>query len=1043
MKILFAKHLQFLYVLDACLTIGLQAVADTLGLEPPLTQESLEFTSSTFRVREDSGKAVVTVVRNAPSGGSVTVDYAATAGTNAWNSATAGADFVATSGTLVFGPGETNKIFVVQILEDGLVEGDENVLLTLSHPSDGTVLGGQSQSILTIEDNEIPTFLDESYHPSWPPAGDAVGTVLAQPDGKFILGGQFQSLTPGSGPTLVGRLNADGTRDTTFRLVESAYKDSGFVRTMALQPNGKIVITGLFSTAVDGVRRHNVARLNSDGSLDTNFTASLSVVISDALVTGILIEPDGKIILGRSLTHSGLVRLNADGSLDPTFDGSRAGGRLIPDLDSILQPDGKLIVGRGCLTRLNADGSRDASFLPCDGFLSTVDARPLAVRSDGRILAQIWQPPLTEFGGSSLSGLVLLNPDGSLNQRYPFPGVRFGHDSYVISAAYSQDGSALIAGNLRSIDGSARVGLARLFSNSGTQAFEFPSLAIKAAEEAGFADILVQRTGDSSTAADVAIETVNGSARAGQDFQAQSGTLHFAPLETTKAFTVPIIDNVLVNSNTDFQVGLSSPSNGVLLGVGSRTEKITIIDNERPGSVDREFNPPSPLIDQWLAQPDGRVLVSLQSKGPDTRAELRTNVFRLNVDGSIDTTFKLDIPLVPSGWGFLVQQRISALSLQPDGKILIGGFGGLIVNGTAQDGVARINSDGTLDTLFHSALGASNSVVNIIVVQSDGRLLIGENDLSDSIPRPTVARLRANGELDQSFDLGVGIVGAVWTTKLNSIIAQPDGKVLIAGDFTSVGGKTRRGVARLNPDGSLDTTFDPGSGVTGSVTGMALQPDGKIIIVGWFDTFNGVVLGGMARLNSNGSLDKNLKSFESGGVSVNDQTVPITIALQSDGRILLAGGSFVSANTEGFQQRQGVARVNADGTLDTSFEADAGIYIGDVCCDLAQLPVSSISVLPDGSILAGGGFKTFGGVPRPGLVRLHGDPPLRFAGISTISQMNLNSLPGRTYLLERSADLQSWFPVRTNKAASYLLNLADPDAANFPRRFYRARLTIP
>ena len=136
-----------------------------------------------------------------------------------------------------------------------------------------------------------------------------------------------------------------------------------------------------------------------------------------------------------------------------------------------------------------------------------------------------------------------------------------------------------------------------------------------------------------------------------------------------------------------------------------------------------------------------------------------------------------------------------------------------------------------------------------------------------------------------------------------------------------------------NADGSLDDSFDPGAGATGSILSMALQPDGKIIIAGHFDRFNRILVEGIARLNPDGSLDKSFKSYRETGVAVNNLTVPMTVTLQPDGRILLAGDSFSSVNGADYHLRQGVARVNTDGTLDTSFDAGAGFYVGERCCD--------------------------------------------------------------------------------------------------------------
>jgi uncharacterized delta-60 repeat protein len=1026
----------------AVLAQGPLALCGAAAAEPSPT---LEFASPTFSVREDGREAVIGVLRKPQGESTVTVDYTAAPGTNRWDSASPGADFLTTSGTLVFGPGQTNQTFRVQILDDGFVEGDEAVLLTLSNPSPDALLGPQARAVLTIEDNEVPTWLDPTFHPGFPLAG--VAPLLVQPDGKILLGGQLSN--PGPEPVtieVVVRLNRDGTQDSTFPPVKSPWPRSvstTFVSAMALQADGKLLIGGVFSE-LSGTSRTNLARLNPDGSVDTTFAVSLNRSSSDSPVKAILIEPGGKIVIGgafhivNGVARPGLARLDSDGSLDPDSDVSEAVRRALIDYDVLLQPDGKLLVGSSCTTRLNADGSTDASFLPCDGQHLELDVRPLAVRSDGKILVQTWQSPLPPLGGSGLPGLMLLNPDGSMHQRYPFPGVNFPHDSYVISAAFGPDGSALIAGSLRS-----QIGLARLFSDGSLPAFQFSSARMRVAENGTIASIVVQRTGDSSAAAEVHFATSNGSGQAGQEFQVQSGTLEFAPLETTKTIKIPVLDNAELNDTKTFIVTLDSPSEGFVLGAGPSTETISIFDDEHSGSVDLDFNPALSSTGAWLRQADGKILVARRSNGiyPDPGVPPSSSVSRLNADGSPDTAFKLDVPPLPYWPGYLVEQLVAAFAAQSDGKILLGAATPFIVNGTQQDGVARIKPDGTLDPEFKADLGASNGIVRIVAVQADGKILVGENFYdANSRDHPVIVRLKSNGEPDRSFDMGPGIAGGIWTTKLTSILPQPNGEIWIAGDFGSVGGVARPGIARLNSDGSVDREFDPAFlGAAGSVTSAAVQPNGKIIAVGEFATS----YGGVVRLNSDGSGDKTFNSFGAAdGVSVRDLTAPVVIALQPDGRFLLAGSSFSSDKNGTLQERQGVARLNSDGTLDTSFDVGPGFYIDDVCCDLAQLPVSSILVLPNGNILAGGGFTSFGGVPRPGLVRLHGDPPLRFASISRGMQLGLNTLPGRRYALEASPDLRTWYPWHTNTATSYLLRIHEVDPGSGPR-FYRAHLLGP
>src|SRR5262249_33894087 len=152
---------------------------------------------------------------------------------------------------------------------------------------------------------------------------------------------------------------------------------------------------------------------------------------------------------------------------------------------------------------------------------------------------------------------------------------------------------------------------------------------------------------------------------------------------------------------------------------------------------------------------------------------------------------------------------------------------------------------------------------------------------------------------------------------VKSIAVQPDGRVLIGGSFTNVNGASRNRIARLNADGTVDGSFssyveiffDPDYNPS-SVASMAIQPDGKILMAGTFYRIDGVTRRGIARLDAGGTLDTNFAAV-SGAPDVR------AVALQSDGKVLI-GGTFTSINGT---NRNRIARLNADGSLDLSFDS--------------------------------------------------------------------------------------------------------------------------
>ena len=212
--------------------------------------------------------------------------------------------------------------------------------------------------------------------------------------------------------------------------------------------------------------------------------------------------------------------------------------------------------------------------------------------------------------------------------------------------------------------------------------------------------------------------------------------------------------------------------------------------------------------------------------------------------GTIDLTFN---PTDPGfGFGDGPDFYVYTSSLQSNGKIIIGGEF-TRYNGTAINRIARLNTDGSLDVSFNPGTGADN-IVRICILQPDGKIIIGGSFSSyNGTSRNGIARLNSDGSLDVSFIPGSGANGDI-----RSIRVLPDGKFIIGGEFISYNGTAIRHVARLNSDGTLDTGFNTGTGPDNGVFAITLQPDNKIIIGGAFSSYNGTARNGIARLNADG-----------------------------------------------------------------------------------------------------------------------------------------------------------------------------------------------
>jgi len=329
--------------------------------------------------------------------------------------------------------------------------------------------------------------------------------------------------------------------------------------------------------------------------------------------------------------------------------------------------------------------------------------------------------------------------------------------------------------------------------------------------------------------------------------------------------------------------------------------------------------------------------------------------------------------------------QVNVLALAPDGKILLGGQF-TTVSGASSNRIARLNTNGSRDLSFVVGTGF-NTAVTMLAVQADGKVLVGGafTSYNGSACSRTV-RLNADGSLDATFDTGTGPNGEVFCGTLRS-----DGSLLIAGSFSSVNGTSRAGIACLLANGAVDTSFDPGLGFNNAVYGVALQPDGRILAGGVFTSFNGSVpCARIARLNSDGSYDTGFNP----GIGFNSWVY--AIAVQADGMIV-CGGNFTSVNAT---SRRRIARLNADGSVDNTF------IVGNACNNW----VYALHCNPEGKVTVAGGFTAYDGTPLNRLMRLDAgcDKELRLT-LSTDgngAQTGWELLPvGYTYVVNSGSGL--------------------------------------
>ena len=686
---------------------------------------------------------------------------------------------------------------------------------------------------------------------------------------------------------------------------------------MVVQSDGKIVTGGTFlGLSTDFV----VIRYNPDGSLDPTFSEDgwlLTDFGGGEVALALALQSDGKIIAAGAMNHNAFVlaRYNPDGSLDTTFDGD---GKVLTDLPGgevinavVVQNDGKIVVaGRAfastedfALARYNTDGSLDSSF-DADGIVLTDiagdidDGRAIALQTDGKIL-------VTGYAENNTQDIVVVryNSDGSLDTTFSGDGIQTTdigfHDDIGNAIKVQADGKIVVAGST----GSASVqnfALVR-YNADGSLDTTFSGDGLVSTDFAGGTDqgYALALQGDGKLFVSGYATTSNG-----MDFAAARYTA-----DGSLDATFDTDGKALVDFNAEFEYGLSA-----------------------------------------ALQADGKLLVA-GLIGFDIRAGA---VARFNPDGSLDSDFSGDGKVLTQVAGS--EDIAYAIALQPDGKLVVAGY-------TDSEGwdfsLARFNPDGSLDETFSgdglviTQVSSGDAVIKDVVIQADGKIVVAGEAEGVITSDFALARYNADGSLDTSFD------GDGWLTTdiafgedyASAMLLQPDGKIVVAGYSYNSG--YNFALARYNPNGSLDTTFDGDgklttdfSAGTDYASDVALQADGKIVLSG-SSSATGNTDFALARYNSNGSLDT---TFSGDGKLVTDFNAGYdsasAVAIQVDGKIIVAG--YTSAGT---MYDFALARYNPNGDLDTSFDGD-GKLVTDFAGDMDM--ASAIALQTNQKIVVAG-----------------------------------------------------------------------------------------
>jgi uncharacterized delta-60 repeat protein len=804
----------------------------------------------------------------------------------------------------------------------------------------------------------------------------------------------------------------------------------------AIQSDGKIVAVGSVTTTATQMD-FALVRYNPGGSLDATFGSGGRVSTDFAGGNdnglGVAIQADGRIVVvGSAATNSGnsdtdvaLARYNIDGTLDLSFGN---GGKVTTNLGTTgdratavaIQTDQSIVVAgtdndqNFAVVRYKPAGTLDVIFGSGGTVLTAVAgsnsfASSLVIQPDGKIVVA---------GTATVAGL----------QR--FAVVRYTTTGGLDSPSWG--GSGIVTTSIGpSPSSAAAVGLAfggnivvaGTVGNFGSRDFEVveydssgnmnfggfnPSLGFVVTDINNGSDdiasgLVVQPDGKI---------VVTGSAGnlGQQDFAAVRYTTA-GSLDTTFNSNGIVTTNLLGQTGQANAIALQTTGELVVAGTtSSNTQDFALVRYDTSGGLDSSFNgigktftdftgPTNASADGVALQADGKIVVAGTVSGEFALA-------RYNTDGSLDATFG------SGGRAFtqFSQPAVAAgIVLQPDGRIIVAGSSaGAVSSGFA---LARYKMDGGLDPTFGSGglvtttFGVNGASGAAVALQADGKIVevgvafVGTQDFA-------VARYNPDGSPDSSFGGGSGQVTTDFSGNndaASAVLIQPDGRIVVVGSTSDISLSNQDfALVRYLPDGTTDGSFGPNGRVTTDLspqdgaTGVALQLDGKIVVVGTANP-SGAPAFAVLRYNVNGILDA---SFGTGGsvttAFAGFQAAASGVVLQSDGKMVVVGSTGVSGVSGSFA----LARYNPNGSLDASFGSGGQVttnFFGQAD------DASALALQANGSIVVVGS-ATNGGLLEFGLARYLGDVSIVVDLAATTAQaLEAGLVPG-VFTITRSGD---------------------------------------
>ena len=654
-----------------------------------------------------------------------------------------------------------------------------------------------------------------------------------------------------------------------------------------------------------------------------------------------------------------MVKLNPDNSIDGTFSNGFTSADVYRITEIAPSNDGGYFVGGaftkyagvsvGSIMKIDADGNIDSTFNDTgSGFPYSTSYAPykIAQLPDNKILIA---GLFSSYNGVSVNKIFRLMPDGTIDPTFVC-GVTAINEIYDFEVL--ADNTIIIAGDFSYTSGGVTKYDIQKLNSDGSVNNTFHLAGTGLPSGISYYLYAVEITPDGKILIGGYFTSVNGTSKYGLARLNSDGTLDAgflaAPLSGTYVYDLYLYsDKIYVGGDN--------------IKIGGYTCDLIALNND--GSVFTSFPvyTGAGQVSLIKTSTDNKFLIGGDFSEFGSRVE--NNYIQLNADGTIDESANsLDA----------ANSSIYSIADNLDGQSYAGGTFTIYDKYTINR-IVKLKSDGAVDTSFHSGTGF-NDIVRHVVRQPNGRIIVaGDFTSYNGVTKNHLARLYPDGTVDPLFNIGSGPV-TYSTTSIKDIDFMSDGKIIVAGNFSTFSGISKSNIVKLFTNGTVDLAFNPAS-ISG-IYCVEIQSDNKIIVGGSFTTVNGISKKGLVRLNVNGTMDPTF-NIGTGGSTIYD------CDRTADGKLMIVG-SFLSYDGVSITR---IARLFSNGSIDTSFHSGIG----------STSTIDFVKCLPDGHILISGGFSTYNGIPTGRMVLLNSDGTLNSTFLEGIG-IGLDSDPYATVL---------------------------------------------